>query len=411
MDKPKKHGNAQTSKQEKKKTKALSQLQRYSSTVESSDSLNNLEKQGEKIGRGGGRFIIKNLWEVCCNETDTEIRELNTILAKLGLPSVYYTKSKTYDITDYDLPPNLSTCKSKDFLDFYVFPYVLPAIQALLTFARVNRVFQCRFCTFNALDYIVEYLYNNNPRYPDRLQNPVPIFEIPFAKAWLEKHPRKPPPKWMLMSSEEAARIIQRAVRGYVVRCRPDVQEMRQFWKDYRKDMEEERLLYGRNLPKDFVSVGIFSPYYEELRGEFGTTSEGSPCSSPRGFHSDHCIYCRAFRDFLSNPSKPEPRNSESTVGGMSKNDVSATSGNEGNNSQPRSSTADREPQPTTETEETPQIVEQQPQTTKRNSSDPPPPPPPNTGSKTNKTRKQSVKAVAKQGTGTGIVGQNGKSK
>ncbi|CAL8100210.1 unnamed protein product [Orchesella dallaii] len=399
MEKQKKHGVTATAnvppppnkhQSTKKATKALSTLPRYSSTVESSESLNTLEKHGEKIGRGGGRFIIKNLWEVCCNETDTEIRELNTILAKLGLPSVYYTKSKTYDITDYTIPPNLSTCKSKDFLDFYVFPYVLPAIQALLTFARVNRVFQCRFCTFNALDYIVEYLYNNNPRYPERLQNPIPIFEIPFAKAWLEKHPRKPPPKWMLMSSEEAARIIQRAIRGYMVRCRKDVQEMRQFWKDYRKDMEEERLLYGRNLPKEFVSVGMFSPYYEELRGEFGITSDGSPVSSPRGFHSDHCIYCQAFRDFVTNANtnRPEPTVSEST---MSKADASATSGNDGN-PQSRSSAVD--PQQQTEIEENPQSTDQ---STKRPSSDPPPPPPPNTGSKTNKTRKQSVKALAKK--------------
>lgn len=33
------------------------------------------------------------------------------------------------------------------------------------------------------------------------------------------------------MTDGEAVTIIQRAVRGFLVRVRPDVQEMRQFWK------------------------------------------------------------------------------------------------------------------------------------------------------------------------------------
>jgi hypothetical protein len=76
---------------------------------------------------------------------------------------------------------------ARDFLDFYVFPQVIPAVQALIRFATRNRVFQCRYCTFNALDYIVEYIYNNNPKHPERALNPVPLFEIPFAKAWVKR--------------------------------------------------------------------------------------------------------------------------------------------------------------------------------------------------------------------------------
>lgn len=41
----------------------------------------------------------------------------------------------------------------------------------------------------------------------------------------------------MLMDSEEAAIIIQKAVRGYMVRTRPEVQEMRQFWRVSGKSM------------------------------------------------------------------------------------------------------------------------------------------------------------------------------
>jgi len=76
--------------------------------------------------------------------------------------------------------------KSKDFLDYYIFPVLLPAIQSLIDYAKANRVLQCRYCAFNPLDYIVEYLFNNNPRVPERRKNPTPLFEIGFVKSWLE---------------------------------------------------------------------------------------------------------------------------------------------------------------------------------------------------------------------------------
>lgn len=40
-----------------------------------------------------------------------------------------------------------------------------------------------------------------------------------------------PYPKSWLWSKDEAALYLQRYVRGWLVRKRPDVQEMRQFWK------------------------------------------------------------------------------------------------------------------------------------------------------------------------------------
>lgn len=127
--------------------------------------------------------------------------------------------------------------RGKDFLDFYVFPVLLPAIQALLTHAKNERVFQARYCSFDALDFVVEFLYNNNPRYPQR--DKISLEKIPFVKEWLQKYPRPPVPSWLVMTKEDAARIIQRNVRGFLVRIRPEVAEMREFWKVWKFEFFE----------------------------------------------------------------------------------------------------------------------------------------------------------------------------
>lgn len=46
------------------------------------------------------------------SEIESEVKELDTILQKLGLPSVNYSKTKAYEITDYDYPPDMQQCNS-----------------------------------------------------------------------------------------------------------------------------------------------------------------------------------------------------------------------------------------------------------------------------------------------------------
>lgn len=53
--------------------------------------------------------------------------------------------------------------------------------------------------------------------------------------------PRPLYPKSWLWSPEEAAIVIQAGVRGYFIRCLPEVQEMRQFWK-------VNHIVYGTKL-------------------------------------------------------------------------------------------------------------------------------------------------------------------
>lgn len=45
--------------------------QKQTSKKDSNGSQSHLEKLIERSGRGGGRFIIKNLWDVCCNGLST----------------------------------------------------------------------------------------------------------------------------------------------------------------------------------------------------------------------------------------------------------------------------------------------------------------------------------------------------
>ncbi len=89
--------------------------------------------------------------------------------------------------------------------------------------------------------------------------------------------------------------------------------------------MEEENNVFqfGKILPAilqqkpaSAAAGPIFSPYYEEYRGEFEESCE-SPCvrslhtmedghgsSTSISHHSDHCVFCQAFRKFLD--SQPE---------------------------------------------------------------------------------------------------------
>ena len=47
----------------------------------------------------------------------------------------------------------------REYLENYVFPYLLPAIEAMLVNAKKARCFERKRTKFNALDFITEYLY------------------------------------------------------------------------------------------------------------------------------------------------------------------------------------------------------------------------------------------------------------
>nr|XP_012139493.1 PREDICTED: IQ domain-containing protein K-like [Megachile rotundata] len=117
------------------------------------------------------------------------------------------------------------------YLEKNIFYLLLPAVEETLKEASRWNALRIQKCRFNGLDYIAELLWNFNPR-RSKIHSPLlNVFEIPAFKEYLLQHPRPYYPKSWLWSEGHAALRIQRYVRGWLVRKREDVQEMRQFWK------------------------------------------------------------------------------------------------------------------------------------------------------------------------------------
>jgi len=130
--------------------------------------------------------------------------------------------------------PDPKECSPREYLEAYMFPVLLPGIEQMLIAAKENKVFERRRTKFNACDFLTEYLFRNNPNYKDR--STVTLEDIPFVQAILAENPRPPLPLSLLLSDEEAAVIIQSFYRGYLVRKRPDVQELREYQKEMRNE-------------------------------------------------------------------------------------------------------------------------------------------------------------------------------
>lgn len=130
--------------------------------------------------------------------------------------------------------PDPRESSPREYLEAYLFPVLLPAIEQMLKAAKENKVFERRRTKFNACDFLTEYLFRNNPRYKDRRN--VVLEDIPFVQAILAENPRPPLPLSLLLSDEEAAIIIQSFYRGYLVRKQPEVQELREYQREMRNE-------------------------------------------------------------------------------------------------------------------------------------------------------------------------------
>ncbi|XP_010288731.1 PREDICTED: IQ domain-containing protein K [Phaethon lepturus] len=131
-------------------------------------------------------------------------------------------------------PPDPKTCSPREYLEYYIFPVLLPGMSELLHQAKKEKCFERRRTKFIACDFLTEWLYNKNPKRKD--ESFTEFFSIPFVNDWLKDHPRPPIPLSLLLSEEEASILIQSFWRGYRVRCDSEIQELRQWQKQLRED-------------------------------------------------------------------------------------------------------------------------------------------------------------------------------
>lgn len=104
----------------------------------------------------------------------------------------------------------------------------------LLMLIRKTDSYYKQKTTLNGIDFLAEYLYNMNPRYPNRKHQKQHLFDMPWVKNILETAPRPYYPFSLIWSQEVAAVKIQASFRGYLQRKLPEVQEIRSFWRNLR---------------------------------------------------------------------------------------------------------------------------------------------------------------------------------
>ncbi|CAH1964072.1 unnamed protein product [Acanthoscelides obtectus] len=157
----------------------------------------------------------KIIWgEICCNY-EKNVAKIEEYLKSKSCVSEIEPNPAVGFLTNHHVQPVLKT-----------------GLYEMLFKVADNDSYYVLKTAFDGIDFLSEYLYNMNPKYPERRLKWTNIFDMNWVKESLAEHPRPFFPFQRIWSRETAAKKIQAFMRAYWDRKKPDIQEVRLFWKD-----------------------------------------------------------------------------------------------------------------------------------------------------------------------------------
>ncbi|CAH2091249.1 unnamed protein product [Euphydryas editha] len=110
-------------------------------------------------------------WAEIIEESDKNLKSIEN-----------YRKSKMEIL---EKPPFLKT--ELDYIKDKIFIYLIPALEETLYKAQLWNALKIQKCFFNGIDHIVQILWNNNPRHPERKLDNLHLFNMPWVRLRLKE--------------------------------------------------------------------------------------------------------------------------------------------------------------------------------------------------------------------------------